>query len=90
MDKTLIKFKGRVQFRQFLPLKRSRLGLKGFVVADSATGYVLDTMTYTGKEGPAVSRDLAMRVVFFGVGKKRDISLWDCEGEQEIPAKGHC
>lgn len=63
VDETLIKFKGRVQFRQFLPLKRSRFGLKGFVVADSATGYVLDTMIYTGKEGPAVSRDLAMRVV---------------------------
>lgn len=97
VDETLIKFKGRVQFRQFLPLKRSRFGLKGFVVADSATGYVLDTMIYTGKEGPAVSRDLAMRVVLklvepyiVGVGKKRDISLWDCEGEQEIPAKGHC
>ena len=63
LDETLIKFKGRVQFRQFLPLKRSRFGLKGFVVTDSATGYVLDTMIYTGKEGPAVSRDLAMRVV---------------------------
>ena len=63
VDETLIKFKGCVQFRQFLPLKRSQLGLKGFVVADSATGYVLDTMIYTGKEGPAVSRDLAMGVV---------------------------
>ena len=33
-------------------------------MADSATGYVFDTMIYTGKEGPAVSRDLAMHVVF--------------------------
>ena len=63
VDETLIKFKERVQFRQFLPLKRSRFGLKGFVVADSATGYVLNTIIYTGKEGPAASRDLAMRVV---------------------------
>ena len=32
-------------------------------MADSATGYVLNTIIYTGKEGPAASRDLAMRVV---------------------------
>ena len=59
----LIKFKGQVQFRLFLPLKRSRFTLKDFVMADSATGYVLNTMVYTGKEGPVASRDLAMRVV---------------------------
>ena len=60
LDETPIMFKGRVQLRQFLPLKRSRFGLKGFIVADSATGYVLNTMIYTGKEGPAASKDLAM------------------------------
>ena len=37
LDETLIKFKGRVQFRQFLPLKRSRFGVKGFVIADSVS-----------------------------------------------------
>ena len=63
LDETLIKFKGRVHFRQFLPLKRSRFGLKGFVIADASTGYVLNTSIYTGKEGPAASKDLAMRVV---------------------------
>lgn len=63
LDETLIKFKGRVHFRQFLPLKRSRFGIKGFVIADSASGYVLDTSIYTGKEGPAASKDLAQRIV---------------------------
>ena len=63
LDETLIKFKGRVQFRQFLPSKQSRFGLKGFVIADALTGYVLNTSIYTGKEGPAASKDLAMRVV---------------------------
>lgn len=63
LDETLIKFKGRVQFRQFLPLKRNRFGLKGFVIADSSNGYVLNTIIYTGKEGPAASKDLASRVV---------------------------
>ena len=63
LDETWIKFKGRAQFRQFLPLKRSRFGLKGFVIADSSNGYVLNTIIYTGKEGPAASKDLASRVV---------------------------
>ena len=63
LDETLIKFKGRVQFRQFLPSKQSRFRLKGFVIADASTGYVLNTSIYTGKEGPAASKDLAMRVV---------------------------
>ena len=63
LDETLIKFKGRVQFRQFLTLKRSRFGPKGFVTADALTGYVLNTSIYNGKEGPAASKDLAMRVV---------------------------
>ena len=63
LDETLIKFKGRVHFRQFLPLKRSRFRLKGFVIADASTGYVLNTSIYTGKNGPAASKDLAMRVV---------------------------
>ena len=53
-------FKGRVRFRQFFPLKRSRFELKGFVVTDSATGYVLKTMIYIGKGGPAAIRDLVM------------------------------
>ena len=53
LDETLINCKGQDQFRQFLPLKRSRFGLKGFVIADASTGYVLNTSIYTGKEGPA-------------------------------------
>ena len=37
LDETLIKFKGRVQFRRFLPLKQSRFGLNGFVIADTSS-----------------------------------------------------
>ena len=39
---TLVKFEGRVQLRQFLPLKRSWFSLKGFVIADADNGYVLN------------------------------------------------
>lgn len=63
LDETLIKFKERVQFRQFLSLRRNRFGLKGFVTADSSNGYVINTIIYTGKEGPAASKDLASLVV---------------------------
>ena len=82
LDETLIKFKGRLHFRQFLPLKRSRFGIKGFVIADSTSGCVLGTSIYTGKEGPAASKDLAQLVVlkltepYFNKGYKLFVDNW--------------
>ena len=58
-----IKFKGHVHSRQFLLLNRGRFIIKGFVIAGSASGYVIGTSIYSGKEGPAASKDLAPRVV---------------------------
>ena len=37
--------------------------IKGFVIAGSASGYVLGASIYSGKEGPAASKDLVTRVV---------------------------
>ena len=82
LDETLIKFKGRLHFKQFLPLKRSRFGIKGFVIADSTSGCVLGTSIYTGKEGPAASKDLAQLVVlkltepYFNKGNKLFVDNW--------------
>ena len=46
----MIGFKGRVGFCQYCPLKPTKWGLKAFVLTDSATGYVLDIIPYTGRE----------------------------------------
>ena len=50
IDETLIKFKGKVHFRQFIPIKPGRFGIKAFTLAESTSGYVLNSKIYTGKE----------------------------------------
>ncbi|XP_015748429.1 PREDICTED: piggyBac transposable element-derived protein 4-like [Acropora digitifera] len=56
IDETLIKFKGKVHFRQFMPTKLGRFGMKAFTLAESTSGYVLKI--YTGKENNEVQKGL--------------------------------
>ncbi|XP_065302057.1 piggyBac transposable element-derived protein 4-like [Dermacentor albipictus] len=48
IDESLLLFKGRLAFKQYIPSKRSRFGLKSFVLCDVKTGIVLDMVLYTG------------------------------------------
>ena len=63
IDETLIKFKGKLHFRQFIPIKPSRFGIKAFTLAESSSGYVLNSKIYIGKERNEVQRDLGRKVV---------------------------
>ena len=45
VDETLMLYKGRLHIRQYLPNKRSRYGVKTFVLAESTTGYVHKIVT---------------------------------------------
>ncbi len=49
IDESLILFKGRLHFKQYIPNKRHRFGIKLFVICDCKTGVVLDVMVYTGR-----------------------------------------
>ena len=40
VDESMVKFKGRLEFRQYLPAKPTKLGVKGWVLAESDTGYL--------------------------------------------------
>lgn len=57
IDETLIKFKGKVHFRQFIPIKPRRFGIKAFTLAESTSGYVLNSKIYTGKENNEVQKE---------------------------------
>ncbi|CAM4570566.1 unnamed protein product [Leuciscus chuanchicus] len=48
VDESLMKWKGRLAFRQFIPSKRHRFRVKFFVLCDVLTGYVEDMIIYTG------------------------------------------
>ena len=50
VDETMVGFRGRVSFKQYCPKKPTKYGLKFFVLADSATGYVYNFVLYTGRE----------------------------------------
>ena len=49
IDETLFLYKGRVRFRQRMPLKPQSTGLKYFVMADT-NGFIYDAFLYKGKE----------------------------------------
>ncbi|CAF0814755.1 unnamed protein product [Didymodactylos carnosus] len=49
IDESLMLYKGRLYFKQYIPSKRSRFGIKFFVLCDCKTGYILQFIIYTGK-----------------------------------------
>lgn len=53
IDETMVKFKGRKFFRQFLPSKPIRFGFKLFTLAESKSGYIWNFKIYTGRKGEA-------------------------------------
>lgn len=51
VDEQLIPFRGRCSFRQYIPSKPDKYGLKIFWIADSRTFYPMQGKAYLGKEG---------------------------------------
>ena len=50
IDESLMLWRGNIGFRQYIPSKRHRFGLKLFVMCDCKTGYILDFILYTGAD----------------------------------------
>ncbi|XP_046142146.1 piggyBac transposable element-derived protein 4-like [Osmia bicornis bicornis] len=50
IDESLLLYKGRCYFKQFIPSKRSRFGIKTFLLCDCKTNYILDFIIYTGRK----------------------------------------
>jgi len=50
VDESLMLWKGRLLFKQFLPLKRHRFGLKLYKLCESTTGYTYRFQDYYGKD----------------------------------------
>ncbi|XP_045105050.1 piggyBac transposable element-derived protein 4-like [Portunus trituberculatus] len=57
VDESLVLFRGRLSFIQYIPSKRHRFGIKFFVICDCKTGYVLDFVVYTGTDVDVASND---------------------------------
>ena len=50
IDESLMLWKGRLAFRQYIPFKRHRFGVKLFLLCDCETKFVLDFIVYTGSD----------------------------------------
>lgn len=50
VDEGMIPYRGRLSFKQYMPAKPTRYGIKVWMAADSCNGYVLNFDVYLGKE----------------------------------------
>jgi len=57
IDESMMPFRGRVQFRQYIKSKHHRYGVKAFALCDAATSYCIKYDIYTGRFY-AYNRDL--------------------------------
>lgn len=62
IDESMVKYKGRVSYKQYMPLKPIKRGYKIWVRADKE-GYVCDFQIYTGKQEAGIETALGERVV---------------------------
>lgn len=46
----MIGFRGRLSFRQYMPAKPTKYGIKVWMAANSSNSYVLNFAVYLGKE----------------------------------------
>jgi hypothetical protein len=57
IDESIMPFNGRLEFKQYSPLKRNRRGIKFYVVCESKTGFCLNLICYVGQETVKKERD---------------------------------
>ncbi|CAH1973304.1 unnamed protein product [Acanthoscelides obtectus] len=50
IDESMILFKGRLSFKQYIKTKKHRFGIKLYLLCDCETGIVLDFIIYCGKD----------------------------------------
>eukprot|EP00079_Xenopus_tropicalis_P036071 XP_017949842.1 PREDICTED: piggyBac transposable element-derived protein 4-like [Xenopus tropicalis] len=50
VDESLLLFKGRLKFRQYIPSKRARYGIKFYKLCESSSGYTSHFLIYEGKD----------------------------------------
>ena len=57
MDEVIVKFLGRVIFRQYIPKKLKRFGIKIYKLCDKS-GYTYDMKVYSGRDSCSATDDM--------------------------------
>lgn len=64
IDEQLVSFRGKCPFRQYMPSKPAKYGIKIWALCDSKTNYAYNLQIYTGKQtGEASEKNQGQRVV---------------------------
>ena len=87
INETMVKFKGKKFFRQFLPSKPIRYGFKLFTLVESKTGYVWDFEVYTGKAAEAEQKHtqkVVLRLMVPLEGKGYRVFTDNCYSSPEL------
>ena len=63
VDEAMVAFSGRLCFKQYLPLKPTKRGIKVWMRADPNNGYLNDFQIYTGRVSNNTEKDLSSRVL---------------------------
>ena len=50
IDEFLTLWRGRITFRQYIPSKSSKVGIKSYELCESSSGYLWSFIIYTGKD----------------------------------------
>ncbi|XP_050315500.1 piggyBac transposable element-derived protein 4-like [Anthonomus grandis grandis] len=80
VDEQLLSFRGRCSFRQYIPSKPAKYGLKVFALVDSKTAYRLNLEPYVGKQPDRLcsisnaAEDIVLRLVEPVRGTNRNIT----------------
>ncbi|GFV62876.1 piggyBac transposable element-derived protein 4 [Trichonephila clavipes] len=80
VDESRIAYKGRLSWKQYIPQKRARFGIKLFQLCESESGYIGNSLIYTGK-GTAFNENYND----YGLSTKSVLTLI-----HELKGKGYC
>ena len=64
VDESMIGFKGRIHFRQYMPAKPTKWGIKVWALCESSSGYCSNLEVYTGKKRGGRQHGLGYDVVW--------------------------
>ena len=63
VDESMMPWKGRVAFKQFIPSKPTKYGIKMYFCCEAGTGYISCLKMYSGKQGEHAEREHGENVV---------------------------
>lgn len=73
VDETLVPFRGRCSFKQYMPSKPAKYGLKFWCLCDAKTGYCIHMKPYLGADGGAARQTGLGKQVVLDLTERLDV-----------------